>query len=303
MKKLLLLIPCSLLFILPLMFVKKDEIEQTVIEEESQSESCTILITVNGQQLPLDDYLIGVLAGEMPVSFHEEALKAQAIAARTYALKQTAYGEVAIQATTAHQVFQPTEQRQEKWKEAFFANENKLTQAVQQTENQIITYNGELITAMFHSSSLNATESAKNFSGNMIPYLQSVSSPEQQPSEEVHFTFQQLNNLLKQSFTANTYKKIKLIKNDTNRVAQVQINATNWTGRDFRELLQLKSTNFDVKWSASGITFTTYGYGHGVGMSQHGANTLAKNGQTAEQILAHYYPETTIETTNYCKQY
>ena len=303
MKKLLLLIPCSLLFILPLMFVKKDEIEQTVIEEESQSESCTILITVNGQQLPLDDYLIGVLAGEMPVSFHEEALKAQAIAARTYALKQTAYGEVAIQATTAHQVFQPTEQRQEKWKEAFFANENKLTQAVQQTENQIITYNGELITAMFHSSSLNATESAKNFSGNMIPYLQSVSSPEQQPSEEVHFTFQQLNNLLKQSFTANTYKKIKLIKNDTNRVAQVQINATNWTGRDFRELLQLKSTNFDVKWSASGITFTTYGYGHGVGMSQHGANTLAKNGQTAEQILAHYYPETTIETTNYCKRY
>lgn len=301
MKKLLLLIPCSLLFILPLMFVKKDEIEQAVPEVES--ESCTILITVNGQQLPLDEYLIGVLAGEMPVSFHEEALKAQAIAARTYALKQTAYGEVAIQATTAHQVFQPTEQRQEKWKEAFLANENKLAQAVQETENQIITYNGELITAMFHSSSLNATESAKNFSGNTIPYLQSVSSPEQQPSEEVYFTFQQLNNLLKQSFTANTYKKIKLLKNDTNRVTQVQINATKWTGRDFRELLQLKSTNFDVKWSASGITFTTYGYGHGVGMSQHGANTLAKNGQTAEQILAHYYPNTTIETTNYCKRY
>ena len=299
MKKLLLLIPCILLFILPLMFVKKSKIEQTVPEEDI----CTIMITVNGQKMPLDDYLIGVLAGEMPVSFHKEALKAQAIAARTYALKQTAYGVQAIQATTAHQVFQPTEQRQEKWKEAFFTNESKLAQAVNETENQIITYNGELITAMFHSSSLNTTESAKNYSGNTIPYLQSVSSPEQRPSEEVHFTFQQLNKLLNQNFTANTYKKMKLIKNDNDRVAQVQINATKWTGRQFRELLQLKSTNFVVKWSASGITVTTYGYGHGVGMSQHGANTLAKSGQTAEQILAHYYPNTTIETTNYCSRY
>jgi stage II sporulation protein D len=301
MKKLLLLIPCSLLFILPLMFFQKDEIEEAIPEEES--ESCTILITVNGQQMPLDDYLIGVLAGEMPVSFHEEALKAQAIAARTYALKQTSYGEKAIQATTAHQVFQATEQRQEKWKEAFITNENKLAQAVHETENQIITYNGELITAMFHSSSLNTTESAKNFSGSPIPYLQSVSSPEQRPNEEMRFTFKQLNSLLKQNFSANSYKNIKLVKNDTDRVAQVQINDSQWTGREFREMLQLKSTDFNVKWSASGLTITTYGYGHGIGMSQHGANTLAKNGQTAEQILAHYYPNTTIEKTNYCKNY
>lgn len=300
MKKLLLLIPCILLFILPLMFFKRDKVEQSELSPPSQEENCHILITVNGQQMPLDDYLIGVLAGEMPVSFHEEALKAQAIAARTYAIKQTDYGQKAIQATTAHQVYQTTEVRQEKWQQAFLTNENKLAQAVHETENQIITYNGELITAMFHSSSSHVTESAKNYSGNIIPYLQSVSSPDQQPNEEKHFTFKQLNSMLKQNFSANDYKKIKLSKNDTDRVAQVQINDTKWTGRQFRELLQLKSTDFDVKWSASGMTFTTNGYGHGVGMSQHGANLLAKNGQTAEQILAHYYPNTTLETIKSC---
>ncbi|AWE06312.1 stage II sporulation protein D [Lysinibacillus sp. 2017] len=300
MKKILLCIVCILLFLLPLYFVKKGKTEKT--EPQVLKESCTLLITVNGQQIKLDDYLIGVLAGEMPVSFHEEALKAQAIAARTYALKQTEYGTKEIKATTAHQVFQTTEERQQKWQTAFKTNEGKLAQAVQESANLVVTYNDQLITAMFHSASQTMTESAENYSGNGIPYLQTVSSPEAQPKQPTLFSFQQLNNLLKQSFKANSYKKIELLRNSTGRVAKVRLNGKTWTGREFRELLSLRSTNFDWQWSANGVTITTYGYGHGVGMSQHGANTMGQSGQTAEQILAHYYPGTVLEEVDFCER-
>lgn len=295
MKKILLCVVCILLFLLPLYFVKSKKTEPPLSEK-----SCELLITVNGQQIELDNYLIGVLAGEMPVSFHEEALKAQAIAARTYALKQTEYGTKEIKATTAHQVFQTTEVRQQKWQTAFQKNEDKLAKAVRETTNLVLTYNNQLITAMFHSASQTMTESAENYSGNGIPYLQTVSSPEAQPKQPTLFSFQQLNNLLKQSFAAKSYKKIELLRNSTGRVDEVRLNGKTWTGREFRELLSLRSTNFDWQWSDKGVTITTYGYGHGVGMSQHGANTMGGSGQTAEQILAHYYPGTTLEEVDFC---
>lgn len=299
MKKLIIcLLLCLLLFLLPLYFLRSNEEHSSIVAPPV--ESCTLTIKVNGQEVELNDYLIGVLAGEMPVSFHEEALKAQAIAARTYALKQTDTGKKEIQSTTAHQVFNTAETRQQKWKTAFAANENKLAQAVKETDNQVLMYEGQLITAMFHSTSIKQTESAENYSGSNIPYLQAVFSPEQRPAEQVLFTFKELNQLLKQSFNSKHYQNAKIIRNDSNRVEEIEINGKKWSGRDFREQLNLRSTNFTWKWSTQGVSVTTLGFGHGVGMSQYGADTMAQNGQTAEQILAHYYPGTKLEKMNFC---
>ncbi|MGN7478128.1 stage II sporulation protein D [Solibacillus silvestris] len=272
------------------------------LTEPSQTNSCQLLIKTNNTTVPIDDYLIGVLAGEMPASFHVEALKAQAIAARTYVLKQTNFGKKPILTTTAHQVYNDKNLREQKWQTAFAENEQKLTEAVQQTANQILTYNDQLITAMFHAASFQQTESAENYSGNPIPYLIATSSPEQLNSEQTHYTYEQLNKKLQQKFTKAQLQNAKLHHNDSSRVEQITIHKKRWSGRDFRTLLNLRSTYFTWQHTATGITITTYGYGHGVGMSQYGANTMAQNGSTAEQILAHYYPSTILQPINYCKK-
>ncbi|WP_253896232.1 stage II sporulation protein D [Solibacillus sp. R5-41] len=269
---------------------------------EAPVNQCVIYVKVNDEEIALNQYLVGVLAGEMPASFHAEALKAQAIAARTYALRQTDYGKKEIQATTAHQVFESEEKRKEKWKAVFSTYENKIEQAIAATGNQVLTYDGQLITAMFHASSSKQTESAKNYSGQEIPYLRSAMSIEKPLSESVSFSFAELNERLKQKLSADAYRKISFARNDTNRIQQVTIDNVVWSGREFRELLQLKSTDFSVKWSKKGLEITTRGYGHGVGMSQHGANAMAKNGTTVEGILKNYYPGAQIEEANYCKE-
>lgn len=161
--------------------------------EPPESTSCPLFIKMNNTTVPIEDYLIGVIAGEMPASFHMEALKAQAIASRTYVLRQTDYGKKPILTTTAHQVYNDQELREEKWKTTFAENEEKITDAVKQTANQILTYNDELITAMFHASSFQYTESAENYSGNPIPYLTATTSPEQLNQEQTMYTFAELN--------------------------------------------------------------------------------------------------------------
>lgn len=269
---------------------------------EAPEKECVIYVKVNDQEIELNQYLVGVLAGEMPASFHEEALKAQAIAARTYALRQTDYGKRAIKATTAHQVFETEEKRKEKWKTVFSTYENKIEQAIAATDNQVLMYDGQLITAMFHASSSKQTESAKNYSGHDIPYLRSVASIEEPKTETVNFTFAQLNERLDQKLSPDVYRKLSLARNDTNRIEQVTIGNVVLTGREFREQLQLKSTEFSVKWSTKGLEIITRGYGHGVGMSQYGANAMAKNGTTVEGILNNYYPGAQIEEANYCKE-
>lgn len=273
---------------IPLFYYKK----RATIQHE---EPCEIFITLapSNTQIPLEEYIIGVVSGEMPANFDPEALKAQAIAARTYAIYQTNYGEKPILQTTTHQVFQSKEKRQEKWLATFAQNEEKVTNAVQATASEILTYNKEPITAMFHASSNGQTESAVNFSGNDVPYLQSTSSPEQQTSVE-EYTLQQFNTKLGTSFTLPQLKAVKMSHNSTKRVETIQIAGKEWAGRDFREALGLRSTDFKIEVKDSKIQIHTKGYGHGVGMSQHGANELAKKGEGVYDILAHYYTKTEI---------
>lgn len=290
---------CVLLFLVP--FTLKSN-KRTPSIEPTESTSCPLFIKANNTDVPVEDYLIGVIAGEMPASFHMEALKAQAIASRTYVLKQTDYGKKPILTTTAHQVYNDQQLREEKWKTTFAENEEKITEAVKQTANQILTYNDELITAMFHASSYQYTESAENYSGNPIPYLTATTSPEQLNQEQTTYTFAEVNKKLKQNFSKFQLQNAKLQRNDTNRIEQITINKKTWSGREMRTLLNLRSTNFTWEPTAAGITIKTYGYGHGVGMSQYGANAMAQGGITAENILSHYYPSTTLKSINYCKK-
>ena len=267
-----------LLFVIPLRY-KNNESKPAAKEE------CEFLITLaaSNEQVPLERYLIGVLAGEMPASFHEEALKAQAIAARTYAIHRTNYGATPIQQTTAHQVYK--EEVDPKYEE-------KLKQAVNATKNKILTYNDQPITAMFHAASNGQTESSQNYSGTQIAYLTTVSTPEEYVETQT-FTLAQLNEQLKTAYSLTQIAQAQITRNDTNRVERITIGQTTWTSREFRELLGLKSTDFTIS-VKNEIEIQTKGYGHGVGMSQYGAQELALNGRTVDEILAHYYPQTTL---------
>lgn len=277
-KYLLLLIIVVLLFIIPLQFKKKSVSEA--------AEECEISITFAelSESMPLEQYLVGVLAGEMPASFDLEALKAQAIAARTYAIHQTNYGASPIKQTTAHQVYK--EELNPKY-------EKKLKRAVKETKNQILTYNGMPITAMFHAASNGQTETSENFSGTSIAYLTAVSSPEEYADVQT-FTLAQMNQALQGSFSIQQIGQARMTRNSTNRVETITIGNRSWTGREFRELLKLKSADFTIRVDQQ-VHIETKGYGHGVGMSQYGAEALAAGGKSAEEIVQHYYPNTKLE--------
>lgn len=290
------------LFIMPLLFRSPNHTPSSTTEDlPSSDKKCEINIKISGADVPitLEDYLVGVVAAEMPADFHPEALKAQAIAARTYVLQTTNYGQSEIEPTVARQVYYDQTIRQNNWQSAFLENEQKIREAVKSTEGEVIVYNDELITAMFHSMSNGMTESAKNYSGNDLPYLQPVASTDFQYATNYEatktLTINEWNQKLGVNWTIGAVKQLKLKRNDTGRVDTVSLQNKVWTGREFRELLDLRSTDFSIDVNGETIIVTTEGYGHGVGMSQYGADAMAKQGSTAHQILSHYYKNTKIE--------
>lgn len=294
------LILLSGLFLLPFAIPKQDKSSVTI----SKVQSCEVMIHVEGQNeaIPLEEYLVGVVAAEMPISFHKEALKAQAIAARTYVLKSTEGGKRSISPTVSRQVFINENQRKEKWGNYFSGNESKLREILAETKGQVLMHNGELITAMFHSMSNGRTESATGYSGSHVAYLKSVASDweKQLPNftQSKNFTLQQWQSI----FGVTNFNLLSLQRNDSGRVAQMIVGEGVWEGREVRELLDLRSTDFDVMYDGSKklVTVTTRGYGHGVGMSQYGADMMAKDGKKADEILLYYYQSVEISKWNQC---
>lgn len=289
-----------ILFFFPFFFKNSEKTLKEASGPLVTMEDCNIFIRVSGQEdpIPLEEYVVGVVAAEMPASFHLEALKAQAIAARTYVLKSTNYGQKPIEPTVLRQVFYDEDTRKANWQATFEENEQKIREAVESTKGEVLKYNGELITAMFHSMSNGRTESSKNYSGVDLPYLQSVVSADFQAENYITkktLTLDEWNRLLKVNMTLDDIKKIRTKLNNTGRVEKVISGTKEWTGREIRDLLDLRSTDFTIAVVNNKIEITTEGYGHGVGMSQYGADAMAKQGRTAHQILAHYYKDTTIE--------
>ena len=275
-----------------------------------ESISFTVQTETGTETTNLADYLPGVLAGEMPALFETQALMAQAVAARTYILHcmespSAAHPDADICNDPACCKAYATEAAlRENWGSNYDSYWSRITNAVQATDGQHLTYEGEPIEAVFHSSSKGTTESSEAI-WNPRPYLVSVESPEttadvQNLVTEVIFSAEELKTVLTSNFPTLTlsaapaqwFSQIK--HTDSGRVDTVSVCGTVLKGTQLRSALGLRSSAFTVDFADNAFTFTVSGYGHGVGMSQYGANVYAKQGWSYEEILAHYYPGTQL---------
>ena len=246
------------------------------------------------KNIELEDYIVGVVAGEMPASFNEEALKAQAIASRTYAMYKikNSNGTYDLVTDKTNQVYITEDKMKNLWQENFDYYFEKIKKAVYDTKDLIMTYNGNVILSMYFARSNGKTEDAISVFGSNEEYLKSVDSPEESLTSEITIGKDEFCNKL--SISCNTINISNVLKSKTGRINSLNINGRTFKGTEIRTLFDLKSTDFDIIIDSE-IKFVTKGYGHGVGMSQYGANKLAQDGKNYEEILKHYYQNINIE--------
>lgn len=268
------------------------------LNDNVQADLIVTINRLNGEvlNLTLEDYLVGVVAAEMPASFNTEALKAQAVIARTYTKKLINSGRKITDDVTT-QVYKSDDELKRMWGTSYNTYYNKIKKAVLSTEGKYVTYNGELIDAVYHSTSNGYTEDASFVWGNSVPYLKTVTSPWDTSSStfqrSIDVSFEELSNKLGIKFDEETLIEV-ISRDDSGRISKIKIGDKELTGTSARNIIGLRSSDFDIIINASSVTFTTRGYGHGVGMSQYGANGMANSGYTYEQILKHYYSGVTI---------
>ncbi len=254
----------------------------------------TVTVRIQGQerQLSLYDYLLGVLMGEMPGDFPLEALKAQAVAARTYTLRRQEKGGVLSDDPTECQAYQDPETAEERYGDGELLE--KYRQAITETEGQVLTYDGELITATYFSCSGGRTESAQAVWGGDVPYLVSVDSP----GEEDCTAYESQKCLDMEEFLTlldiSTPAVGEITYTDGGGVDTMEIGGKTFTGTELRSLLDLRSTCFTMEITADTVTFSVRGFGHRVGMSQYGAKAMAQAGSSYGEILEKYYPGTEL---------
>lgn len=248
------------------------------------------------QIVPLEEYIVGVLAGEMPVYFELEALKAQAVASRSYVLKRLEYNkdsEYDVVDSVLNQVYLDDNYLKEAWGKDYVVNINKLRTAVNQTIDEYLEYDGEIIDALFFSTSNGYTEDASVVFNLELPYLKSVESKWDAQTSSV-FNSQKTMSL--QEFYEKLGLEYKselsfnvLERSDTNRIIKLEINGNMLNATDVYNKLGLRSTDFNLTQVGTNVVIDTKGYGHGVGMSQYGALGMAKEGYNYMQILEYYY--------------
>lgn len=290
--------------------------EETQNYEYSKYGTITLLHKKTGEteQVNLDDYLCNVISAEMPADYEVEALKAQAIVARTYTIykilnKKHDNADICDDSTCC-QAWISKDDRLARWEESKReSNWQKIFDCVNSTKGKIITYDNQPINAFFHSNSGGVTEVPVNvWGGTGYPYLQSVETSGEdaytQYSSEVVFTQEELINKLKEKYTDisidfSNNDDIKILEyTESTRVKTVKFGNYELSGVEARTLFGLKSTNFEITKDGDNIKFSVKGYGHGVGMSQTGADSMAKNGSTAEEIIKHFYTGVEIKDVN-----
>jgi stage II sporulation protein D len=252
-------------------------------------------------KIPLEEYIVGVLAGEMPINFEIESLKAQAVASRSYALKRIEYNkdkEYDVVDSIMNQVYLDTEYLKQAWGVNYVKNINKLKKAVNATIDEYLDYNGTVADALFFSTSNGYTEDSKNIFNFESEYLQSVESPwDKTVSSAFNYsktiTLTEFYQKLNLPYNKNLNIEI-LNRSQTNRILNLKINNVEFKSTSVYNALSLRSTDFEIKLLGDKVTITTKGYGHGVGMSQYGALGMALEGYNYEEILRHYYKNTTI---------
>lgn len=254
------------------------------------------------EEIVVKDYLFGVVSAEMPALYETEALKAQAVCAYTFALwRQQQNADKPYDITDNFKTDQCYISRQEalkKWGSKADEYAKKIESAINDTQNEMLTYNGEIILSVYHAVSGGSTESAKNVWGKDYPYLQSVTSVGDKLAKnyitEVTFTTEQLKTAfgITQDISENPFTDFT--RTDAATVKTVKFCGKEYKGSEVRTILELKSSNFETEFKNNSVIFTVYGYGHGVGMSQNGANYMAQQGSDYKEILAHYYKGTKI---------
>ena len=282
---------------------------------QGQRDSAVLLTVQDGEtveSMALDQYLRGVVRGEMPASFELEALKAQAAAERTYVYYQLAAGrkEAHPDADVCTDpgcccAWLSEEAAREKWGEDFDGWESRIEEAVAATDGQTALYDGQPILAVFHSSSAGKTAEAGDVWSGDVPYLRSVDSPEGEETvpnyySAAEFTAAEAKTLLAQAhpeltFSGGPDKWFGAVeRDDSGRVSTVEVCGAPLRGVEVRRIFSLRSACFTIDAAAEKVTFRVTGYGHGVGMSQYGANELARQGKTWQEILTWYYADVTV---------
>lgn len=263
------------------------------------------------EDMLLEDYVYGVVAAEMPAAYHLEALKAQAVAARTRALQpeggcNAAPGADVCTRSGHCQGYKTEDELREKWGNEYSLYQQRIREAVGATAGQILTWQGEPILVMYHAISGGRTEDVQAVFSEARPYLVSVESGGEESvrgyREDTFFSYPEAAQLLARAFpdlavTAENLRHTLAVAahTKTGRVESMLLGSGRVKGTAFRTALGLRSTLFTFSMDDSGITFHQTGYGHGVGMSQAGANHRASEGEDYRQILAHYYPQTQLE--------
>lgn len=245
--------------------------------------------------VPIEEYVVGVLAGEMPIEFELEALKAQAVAARSYVMKQVernVKNDYDVVDTVMNQVYLDKSYLATVWKESYTDNINKIKMAVLSTKGEYISYDGKVAEALFFSTSPGVTENSEEVFSSKVPYLRSVDSSFDEISPvyvtNKTFTLREFYDLLGLEYSESL--NIEILKTtSTGRIKSIKINKKEFTGSEVCAKLSLRSTYFEIIREDSKIIVKNKGYGHGVGMSQYGANGMAKEGYNYQDILKHYY--------------
>ena len=287
-------------------YIKKQQIKETSNNTKDDTANSSItnnnnfstgkVITLNRTrgdvvQINLEEYLIGVVAAEMPASFNLEALKSQAIVARTYTLKLLE-SKRAITDDVSTQVYKDNAELKNMWGNSYNTYYNKIKNAVSSTSGLCITYNGSLIDAVYHSTSNGYTEDSVKVWGNDIPYLKTVTSPWDTSASsylrENTISYDKIKIALGINFDSSSIIEI-ISRDESGRISRIKFNDKELTGVETRNLLGLRSADFDFTMTDVGVLFTTRGYGHGVGMSQYGANGMANSGYSYDKIIKYYY--------------
>ena len=277
-------------------FTNTDNNLSDVEVKEENKNLISLIHNGNTINIELEDYVIGVVAAEMPASFHIEALKAQSVIARTYAFNKLSKG-VTLTDNNSTQNYIDIDQMRNKWGADFDKYYNKIKDAVLSTEGTTLKYNDEYIDAVYFSTSNGYTEDSINVWGNDIPYLKSVESYWDRDASSFFRTQTMDLNTFNSKLGTNISNgdEISIIeKNSSSRVSKISVGGKIFSGVQFRNILGLRSADFDIGLNDNLLTITTRGYGHGVGMSQYGANGMAQNGYNYKQILSHYYSNVSI---------
>lgn len=288
---------------------------QTILPTGKRDRARTLRVLIGGEVVTMDmgTYLVGVVRSEMPAAFDSEALKAQAVAARTYTLYKMEHGGSpnhpdadACDDINCCKAYMDASTAAENWGENASLYEEKICDAVRSTDGQCVLYQEAPILAVFHSSSAGATLDASAVWSESLPYLVSVSSPENGETvpgyySSATFPFSVLRSLLQSELpeadlsSSPTDWFTGIRQTPSGAVLELKVGGVPVTGNRLRTILGLRSPSFTFSFGESDITFSVIGYGHGVGMSQYGANVLAAAGMDYREILAWYYAETIVD--------